>query len=106
MDNRLDFYNYLKEHKETLTDKDCLVVLSYNTEQKDCIVQTYGRLNNINAILGVEELKRAPSNSRPALLELSVFILEAAVKMCKEDRGTAEIMQDELNEILKSNEKE
>ena len=106
MDNRLDFYNYLKEYRETLTNKDCLVVLSYNTEQKDCIVQTYGRLNNINAVLGVEELKRAPNSSQPALLELSVFILEAAVKMCKEDRGTAEIMQDELNEILKSNEKE
>ena len=106
MDNRLDFYNYLKEHKETLTDKDCLVVLSYNTEQKDCIVQTYGRLNELNSVVGIEAFKRAPSNSGPALLELSVFILEAAVKMCKEDRGTAEIMQDELNEILKSNEKE
>ena len=35
MDNRLDFYNYLREHKKTLTKDDILIVVAYNEKKKD-----------------------------------------------------------------------
>ena len=100
MDNRLDFYNYLKEHKQTLTEDDSLLVLAYNKSGQDCILQVHGELEVFTDMVGIDVIKKSPKNVMGVFLELSVFVMDAAVAMCSKDIETAKIMQEELNKIF------
>ena len=51
-------------------------------------------------MVGIDAINAAPANVRGIFLDLSVFIMDAAVAMCRKDIYTAKIMQEELNEIF------
>lgn len=96
MDNRLDFYNYLRCHKETLSDDDVLIVVAYNTKQKDCVIQTHGELNKLTPLLLVKNVRLTKETELLSRFNLTTFILEAALEVCKDNSGVEGLMVDEL----------
>tara|TARA_R110000782_G_scaffold142403_1_gene235113 strand:+ start:89 stop:397 length:309 start_codon:yes stop_codon:yes gene_type:complete len=98
MDNRLDFYNYLKSHKQTLEEEDVLLVVAYNTKDKDCVIQTHGMLDKLTPILKKNGLANVNQNIFRSKFNLVTFILESALEICVDDEEVADLM---INELIK-----
>ena len=96
MDNRLDFYNYLREHKKTLTKDDILIVVAYNEKQKDCVIQTHGQLDKITHLFKKEALNSNDQSIFTSKFNLSTFMLEASLEMCLDNEKVAKLMIQEL----------
>ena len=96
MDNRLDFYNYLKEHKNALTEDDVLIVVAYNDKQKDCVIQTHGKLDRITHLFKKDSLSSKDQSIFTSKFNLSTFMLEASLEICLDNEDVAKLMIQEL----------
>lgn len=85
MDNRLDFYNALNKHAETLTDDDALLVLSHNKKDGDVVVSLIGDWQLLSMLFSVENLVNVPKEKENGYKDARAFILNTAFNICMTD---------------------
>jgi hypothetical protein len=112
MDNRLDFFNCLKAHGETLSVDDSLLVLSYNNINHDCITMYYGSEDVLIALLQNEESDIVDESTKQQLTNIRKTILNAAIAICCSNQSLGQefiiklsdslgvVISDEIGELL------
>lgn len=88
MDNRLDFYQVLKEHLNTLTDDDSILVLAYNKKQGDFLISCDGDLEDISKVLCFPEENKDDffGKDRNKADEVTKQILNFAYNICNNNK--------------------
>ena len=84
MDNRLDFFNYIKEYQTTLSDDDALLVLSHNKKDGDCITLLNGDWQILSALFNDGYVNFVNGN-RKWLNDIKKSILNIAYNICEFD---------------------
>lgn len=85
MNNRLDFFNELQKHSETLTNDDALLVLSHNKKDGDVVVSLIGDWQLLAMLFSVENLVNVPEEKQNGYKDARAFILNTAFNICMTD---------------------
>ena len=85
IDNRLDFFIFLKEYAETLTDDDALLVLSHNKKDGDCFTSLMGDWEILSALFSSEGYVNFEEGNREQFENIKSMILNTAFNIMVND---------------------
>jgi len=85
MDNRLDFFNTVGRHLETLTDDDSLLIISTNRKQGDLFFSLVGRWEDLSLILSDKEVVNHREKTEEQFKDIQKLILNTALNICDKD---------------------
>jgi len=90
MNNRLDFFNYLNDYADTLTDDDALLVLSHNKKQGDCFTSLVGDWEILSMLLSTKGYVNFEQGNYEQFTNVKKMILNSALNICANDQETKE----------------
>ena len=96
MNNRLDFFNAVNNHAETLTDDDALLILSHNKKDGDVLVCFLGDWELLSMLFSVENLVNVPEEKQSGYEDAKAFILNTAYNICMTDELIKEQFKNSL----------
>lgn len=99
MNNRLDFYNALGDHLETLGDDDTLLVISHNRKDYDLFYSFFGSWEDISLIFSNKYAVNHKGESKIQLEQIKEVILNTAYNICNEDEKVRDKLLKGLNAL-------
>jgi hypothetical protein len=105
MDNRLDFVNSVKDHLETLTEDDTLLMISVNKEQGDLFFTLFGDWQEISHVMSNKDIVNHDETSGEDFEQIVNLILNTAVNICKNDPEKLNNMLSHFQEVKKRSDK-
>ena len=97
MDNRLDFFNSLKHHIETLTEDDAVLVLTNNVKNGDCITTLCGNWEYLSSLFSIDGYVNLTEENRSGFDSIRNLILNTAINIINTDEKVKDTFEKFLN---------
>ena len=97
MDNRLDFFNALKKHVETLSEDDALLVLTNNIKQGDCTTSLYGNWEFLSSLFSIDGYVNLTEENRESYDNIRKMILNTTINIINTDEKVKDTFRNFLN---------
>jgi len=99
MNNRLDFFNAINKHCETLTDDDALLFLSHNKKQGDAFFCLVGDWELLSILFSVKGYPNVPEDAKNDFEDVKKMILNTAFNICHTDLEIRELFTKRLETL-------